>query len=255
MYDFEGKWDRENTGSGVEGTLIWIGNQTPLMVDRTPSLENEKVYDRDAGDAIPLSDLHQLGKEVGSRVADVGNGAHHESTAEDYDTLVESTDPDLLDLSRDQVHAEGKELKHEGMEGETMAVTGKVDPGRRKSTVNGENRLLIEVVDPESLTGDHAPFRKETGKHEFMEGEGVVVEKGRQGQASEMYGGRESMGERVAAIEKGKQCQSIEAFSGGRKSTGDSVVILEKREQCPSLKTFSGGRKSAGKREVVIGKG
>jgi hypothetical protein len=25
------------------------------MVDRTPSLENEKVYDRDAGDTIPLS--------------------------------------------------------------------------------------------------------------------------------------------------------------------------------------------------------
>jgi hypothetical protein len=52
------------------------------MVDRTPSLENEKVYDRDAGNAIPLSGLHQLGKAVGSRVADVGNGAHHESAAE-----------------------------------------------------------------------------------------------------------------------------------------------------------------------------
>ena len=227
------------------------------MVDRTPSLENEKVYDRDAGDAIPLSDLHQLGKAVGSRMADVGNGAHQESTAEDYDTLVESTDPDPLDLSRDQVHSEGEQLKHECMEGETMVVTGKVDPGRGKLTVNGEDRLLIEVVDPEPLTGDHAPSRKETGKHEFMKGEReVAVEKGRQGQASEMlYGGRESMGERVAVIGKGKQCQSIAAFSGGRTSTGDSVVIIEKGEQCPSLKTFSGGRKSAGERVVVIGKG
>jgi hypothetical protein len=62
------------------------------------------VYDRDAGDAIPLSDLHQLGKALGSRVADVGNGAHHEFAAEGCDTLV---DPDPLDLSRDQVHMEG----------------------------------------------------------------------------------------------------------------------------------------------------
>ena len=45
-----------------------------------------------------------------------------------------------------------------------MVVTGKVDTGRGKSTINGENRLLIEVVDPEPLTGDHAPFRKKTGK-------------------------------------------------------------------------------------------
>jgi hypothetical protein len=51
---------KENTRSGVEGTLIWIGKQTPFMVDRTSSLENEKVYDRDTGDTIPLSDLHQL---------------------------------------------------------------------------------------------------------------------------------------------------------------------------------------------------
>jgi hypothetical protein len=132
-YHFEGSWVRENTGSGVEGILIWTGNQTPLMMDWIPSLENEKVYDCDEGDAIPLSGLHQLGKAVGSRVADVGNGAHHESTAEDYDTLFESTDPDPLDLSRDQVHSEGEELKHEGMERETMAVTRKVDPGRGKS--------------------------------------------------------------------------------------------------------------------------
>jgi hypothetical protein len=48
-------WVRENTGSGVEGILIWTENQTPFMVDRTPSLENEKVYDKDAGDTIPLS--------------------------------------------------------------------------------------------------------------------------------------------------------------------------------------------------------
>jgi hypothetical protein len=40
------------------------------MVDRTPSLENEKVYDRDAGHSILLSDLHQLGKALGSRVAE-----------------------------------------------------------------------------------------------------------------------------------------------------------------------------------------
>ena len=101
-------------------------------------------------------------------MADVGKGAHHVSTAEDYDILVESTDPDL---SRDYVHSDGEELKHEGMEGEKMVVTGKVDTGRGKSTINGENRLLVEVVDPEPLTGDHAPFRKKTGKHEFMEGE------------------------------------------------------------------------------------
>jgi hypothetical protein len=35
------------------------------------------------------------------------------------------------------------------MEGEKMVVTGKVDTGRGKSTINGENRLLFEVVDPE----------------------------------------------------------------------------------------------------------
>ena len=108
------------------------------MVDRTPSLENEKVYDRDAGYTIPLNDLHQLGKALGSRVADVGNGAHHESAAEGCDTLVESTDPDPLDMSRDQVNMEGK----------TVVVTRRVDPERRKSTVNGENRMLVEVVDP-----------------------------------------------------------------------------------------------------------
>jgi hypothetical protein len=57
----------------------------------------------------------------------------------------------------------------------------------------------------------------------------VVVEKGRQCKVSEiLYGGRESMGERVAAIGKAKQCQSIEAFTGGRKSTWDIVVIIEK---------------------------
>ena len=55
---FEGNWVKENTESGTQGTLICTRNQTPLMVDRAPSLENEKVYDRDAGDAIPLSDLH-----------------------------------------------------------------------------------------------------------------------------------------------------------------------------------------------------
>ena len=78
-------------------------------------------------------------------------------------------DPDPLDLSRDQVH----------MEEETVVVTRRVDPERGKLTVNGENRMLMEVVDPESLTGDNVPFPKETGKSEFIEGERVVVvEKG-----------------------------------------------------------------------------
>jgi hypothetical protein len=75
--------------------------------------------------------------------------------------------------------------------------------------------MIIEVVDPEPLTADHVPFRKET--------------------------------------EKRRQCQSIEAFSGERKSTGDSVVIIEKGERRQSLTTFSsGGRKSAGEIMVVI---
>jgi hypothetical protein len=47
-------------------------------------------------------------------------------------------------MSRDQVN----------MEGETVVVTRRVDPERRKSTVNGENRMLMEVVNPEPLTGD-----------------------------------------------------------------------------------------------------
>jgi hypothetical protein len=34
-YPFEGNWVRENTGSGVEGILIWTENQTPFMVDRS----------------------------------------------------------------------------------------------------------------------------------------------------------------------------------------------------------------------------
>jgi hypothetical protein len=168
-YPFQGNWVKENTGSGVEGTLIWTENHTPFMVDRTPSLESEKVYDRDAGDTIPLSGLYQLGNALGSIVADVGNGAHHESAAEGCDTLVESTYLDPLDLSRDQVD----------IEGETVVVTRRVDPERGKSTVNGENRMLMDVVDPEPLTGDHVPLRKETGKSEFMEGERRgVVEKG-----------------------------------------------------------------------------
>ena len=91
------------------------------MVDRTPSLENEKVYDRDAGDTIPLSDLHQLGKALGSRVADVGNEAHHKSAAEGCDTLVESTDTDPLDVKGpgpygggdSGVHQEGGPLERE----------------------------------------------------------------------------------------------------------------------------------------------
>jgi hypothetical protein len=82
-----------------------------------------------------------------------------------------------------------------------VVVTRKVDPERGKSTVNGENRMLVEVVDPEPLTGDHVPFQEETGKSEFMEGERGVV------------------------VEKGRQCQSKEAFSGGRKSAGAEVPV------------------------------
>jgi len=64
--------------------------------------------------------------------------------------------------------------------------------------------MLIEVVDPEPLMGDHVPFRKETGKSEFMEGERGVV------------------------VEKGRQCQSKEAFSGERKSAGERMVVIGK---------------------------
>ena len=59
-------------------------------------------------------------------------------------------------------------------------------------------------------------------------------------------------GERGVVVEKGRQCQSKEAFSGERKLTGDSVVIIEKGEKCRSLKTFSGGRKSAGAEVPVV---
>ena len=69
-------------------------------------------------------------------MADVGKGAHHESTAEDYDILVESTEQDL---SRDQVHSDGEELKHECMEGETMVVTGKEDWEREIDSQWGES--------------------------------------------------------------------------------------------------------------------
>lgn len=58
---------------------MWTGNQTP-------PLENGKVYDKDLEDASALGDLHQLGKAVGSHVADVENGAQHESAAEGCDT-------------------------------------------------------------------------------------------------------------------------------------------------------------------------
>ena len=59
-----------------------------------------------------------------------------------------------------------------------MVFTRRVDPERGKSTVNGENRMLMEVVDPEPLTGDHVPFRKETGKSElWKEREGWVWKK------------------------------------------------------------------------------
>ena len=42
MYPFEGNWVRENTGSGVDGTLISTENQTPFMVDRTLPLKMRK---------------------------------------------------------------------------------------------------------------------------------------------------------------------------------------------------------------------
>ena len=62
----------------------------------------------------------------------------------------------------------------------------------------------MEVVDPEPQTGDHVPFRKETGKSEFMEVERRVV------------------------VEKGRQCHSKEAFSGERKSTGAEVPVVRR---------------------------
>jgi hypothetical protein len=135
-----------------------------------------------------------------------------------------------------------------------MVVTEKVDPWRRKSTVNGENRMLIEVVDPEPLTGDHVLSCKETERHEFMEGErDVAVRKGKQGQANEMlYGGRDSVGESVTAIGKGKQCQSIEAFPGGRKSTRDSVVIIEKGNSASHRKSSQRKENRQGLRSLLF---
>jgi hypothetical protein len=88
------------------------------------------------------------------------------------------------------------------MEGKTVVVTRRVDPERWKLTINGENRMLMDVVDPEPLTGDHVPFRKETGKSELMEGDRGVV------------------------VENGRQCKSKEAFSGERKSAGAEVPVV-----------------------------
>jgi len=94
--------------------------------------------------------------------------------------------------------------------------------------------MLIEVVDPEPLMGDHVPFRKETGKSEFMEGErGVVVEKGRQCQSKEAFSGeRKSAGERMVVIGKRKQCQSQETLPAEGKSTGAEVPVV--RRSCVS---------------------
>ena len=83
-----------------------------------------------------------------------------------------------------------------------MVVTRRVDPERGKLTINGENRMLMEVVDPEPLTGDHVPFRKETGKSELMEEDRGVV------------------------VENGRQCKSKEAFSGERKSAESEVPVV-----------------------------
>jgi hypothetical protein len=88
------------------------------------------------------------------------------------------------------------------MEGKTVVVTRRVDPERWILTINGENRMLMDVVDPEPLTGDHVPFRKETGKSELMEGDRGVV------------------------VENGRQCKSKEAFSGERKSAGAEVPVV-----------------------------
>jgi hypothetical protein len=64
--------------------------------------------------------------------------------------------------------------------------------------------MFMEVVYPEPLTGDHVPFRKETGKSEYMEGERWVV------------------------VEKGRQCQSKEVFQGGKKSAGAEVPVVRR---------------------------
>jgi hypothetical protein len=61
----------------------------------------------------------------------------------------------------------------------------------------------MEVVDPEPQTGDHVPFRKETGKSEFMEVERRVV------------------------VEKGRQCHSKEAFSGEKNRQGLRSLLFE----------------------------
>ena len=52
-------------------------------------------------------------------------------------TLVESTDPDLLGLSRTQVHSEGEELKHEGVEKGIRYQSREAFSEGRKSTVPG----------------------------------------------------------------------------------------------------------------------
>ena len=111
-----------------------------------------------------------------------------------------------------------------------MVVTGKVGTVRGKSTINGENRLLIEVVDPEPLTGDHARSERRQGNMNLWKERGGSCGKREtgSGQRDIVWWWKGIDGVRVAAIGKAKQCQSIEAFTGGRKSTWDTVVIIEK---------------------------
>ena len=86
-------------------------------------------------------------------MADVRNGAHHESAAEGRDTLVESTDLEPLDLSRDQVH----------MEWETVVVTRKVGPEREIDSQWGESHAH---GGGRPLTSDGRPFPIPKGDRE-----------------------------------------------------------------------------------------
>jgi hypothetical protein len=137
------------------------------MVDRTPSLENEKVYDRDTGDMIPLSDLHQLVKAVGSHVADVGNGAHHESAAEGFDTLVESTDPDPLNLSRDQVHIEkGAQCRSpKTLPAERKSTGAEVPVVQWSVSVNVTDAVTQSITDDVGMSGCRLSNCKGTGSY------------------------------------------------------------------------------------------
>ena len=83
--------------------------------------------------------------------------------------------------------------------------------------------MLMEVVDPEPLTKDHFPFRKETGKSEFMEGKrGVVVEKERQRLSKETFsGGRKSAGAEVPV----RRSVSVNVTDAVTQSITDDVAM------------------------------